>query len=206
MNEKYYDALLNIKTDGEQMGFNQSLHYHRYEPTPYSGLEIFFNEYELKNSDRVVDFGCGKGRLLFFIHHLFKSSVTGIEMNEELYLEAVENKKRFLKKHRSGNDKIHFQWCLAENYEIHPQDNRFYFFNPFTIQIFMKVVGNILRSVEKSEREVDLILYYSSEDYIFYLENHTPFELKNEVIIPSLYRYNPNEKFLIYSLNYIKHS
>ncbi|MBS4220454.1 class I SAM-dependent methyltransferase [Bacillus sp. FJAT-49711] len=201
MNEKYYDALLNIKTDGEQMGFNQSFHYHRYEPTPYNGLEILFNEYELKGSDRIIDFGCGKGRMLFYIHHIFKSSVTGIEMNEELYREALENKKRFIKKHRSGNDKIQFLCSLAEKYEIHPQDNHFYFFNPFTIQIFMKVVGNILRSVEQSKREVNLILYYSSEDYIFYLENHTPFELKNEIIIPDLYRYNPNEKFLIYTLS-----
>jgi hypothetical protein len=34
MNEQYYDALLNIKTTGEQKGFNDSFHYHRYEPTP----------------------------------------------------------------------------------------------------------------------------------------------------------------------------
>ncbi|MBS4197381.1 methyltransferase [Lederbergia citri] len=198
MNEKYYDALLNIKTDGEQMGFNHSFHYHRYEPTPYSGLEILFNEYKLEPSDRVVDFGCGKGRLLFYIHHLFKSYVTGIEMNEDLHGNAVENKKRFLKKHRSANDKIHFHCCLAEKYDIHPLDNRFYFFNPFTIQIFMKVVNNILGSVEQSKRDVELILYYSSEDYIFYLENQTSFELTNEIIIPDLYRHNSNEKFLIY--------
>ncbi|MCJ8008219.1 SAM-dependent methyltransferase [Lederbergia wuyishanensis] len=201
MNEKYFDAVLNIKTDGEQMGFNSSFHYHRYEPTPYSGLEILFNQYELKNSDRIVDFGCGKGRLLFYIHHLYKSFVTGIEMNEDLYQEAVENKKRYIKKHPFGKDKIDFQCCLAEEYVIHPQDNRFYFFNPFTIQIFMKVVNNILLSVEESAREVELILYYSSENYIYYLENDTSFELKNEIIIPDLYRHNSKEKFLIYTLN-----
>nr|WP_280518606.1 methyltransferase [Lederbergia wuyishanensis] len=183
------------------MGFNSSFHYHRYEPTPYSGLEILFNQYELKNSDRIVDFGCGKGRLLFYIHHLYKSFVTGIEMNEDLYQEAVENKKRYIKKHPFGKDKIDFQCCLAEEYVIHPQDNRFYFFNPFTIQIFMKVVNNILLSVEESAREVELILYYSSENYIYYLENDTSFELKNEIIIPDLYRHNSKEKFLIYTLN-----
>nr|WP_233711310.1 methyltransferase domain-containing protein [Lederbergia citrisecunda] len=196
---------MNIKTEGEQKGFNQSFHYHRYEPTPYSGLDILFNHYELKKDDHVVDFGCGKGRLLFYIHHLYKSFVTGIEMNKDLYHDALENKKRYIKQ-RSGKDNIHFQCCLAEEYEIHPQDNRFYFFNPFTIQIFMKVVNHILQSVEQFQRDVELILYYSSDDYIFYLENQTSFELKNEIIIPDLYQNNPHEKFLIYSLNYIKQS
>ena len=82
MKEKYYDELLNIKTEGEQVGFNESLHYHRYEPTPYVALEILFKQYELKSTDRIVDFGCGKGRLNFYIHYLFNSSVIGIEMNE----------------------------------------------------------------------------------------------------------------------------
>jgi hypothetical protein len=47
MNDQYYDALLNIKTGGDQKGFNQSFHYHRYEPTSYSALETLFNHYEL---------------------------------------------------------------------------------------------------------------------------------------------------------------
>jgi len=44
MNEQYYDAVLHIKTVGEQKGFNKSMHYHRYEPTPYSGLDELLNQ------------------------------------------------------------------------------------------------------------------------------------------------------------------
>ena len=64
----------------------------------------------------------------------------------------------------------------------------------------MKVINNILLSVEASEREIDLILYYASEDYIYYLENDTSFELKEEIVIPELYEQNPHERFLIYRL------
>ncbi|MCM3693893.1 methyltransferase [Neobacillus niacini] len=196
-----YDELLNIETEGNQRGYNKSFHYHRYEPTPYTALEKLFAEYELNSSDHIVDFGCGKGRLNFFIHYLFHSSVTGVEMNEKLYEEAIENKANYLIKAKDKGE-IQFQCCLAEKYEINPLDNRFYFFNPFTIPIFWKIINNILVSVEKFKREVDVILYYPSEDYIYYLENHTLFELLKEVQLPGLYENNANERFLIYRLAY----
>ncbi|MBY0599964.1 SAM-dependent methyltransferase [Bacillus bingmayongensis] len=198
MNEQYYDAVLNIKTVGDQKGFNKSLHYHRYEPTPYSALETLFNQYELKGSDRVVDFGCGKGRLNFYIHHACGASAVGIEMNETFYEEAMENRERYARKSRNSKDKIQFQCCLAQEYEIDPRDNRFYFFNPFSVQVFMNVVNNILLSVEEVERDIELILYYPSEDYIFFLENQTAFELKEEVRLPEAYERNGNERFLVY--------
>ena len=201
MKEYYFDKLLNVTTTGYQEGFNQSFHYHRYEPTPYSALEILFNQYGCKSSDRVVDFGCGKGRLNFYIHYFFQATVVGIEMNDTFYQEAIENRSRYLQKTKYRNGNLLFQCCLAEEYPIHPLDNKFYFFNPFSIQIFMKVINNILRSVEKDERDIDLILYYVSEDYIYYLENDTSFELKQEVILPDLYEQNSNERFLIYRLS-----
>jgi SAM-dependent methyltransferase len=200
MKEYYYDKLMGIKTRGDQEGFNQSFHYHRYEPTPYSALEELFNNYKLTSSDQIVDFGCGKGRLNFLIHYQFNATVVGIEMNEDFFQEAIENRKSYFKKTNSSNDNIYFYCCLAEEYQVEPLDNRFYFFNPFSIQIFMKTINNILLSVEKSERNIELILYYPSEDYIYYLENDTSFELKKEIILPYLYEQNANERFLIYQL------
>ncbi|CAH0345425.1 methyltransferase [Bacillus sp. CECT 9360] len=203
MKQKDYDKLLNVKTEGDQKGFSKSLHYHRYEATPYRALEELFNNYQLRISDRIVDFGCGKGRLIFYINHFFNATVTGIEMSERLYQEAVENRINYFKKYNKRHDQIHLHCCLAEDYRIDPSDNRFYFFNPFSIQVFMNIVNNILVSVEDSEREVDLVLYYPSEDYIYFLENDTSFELKEEVILPGLYEDNANERFLIYRLAYL---
>jgi SAM-dependent methyltransferase len=200
MKEYYYDKLMGIKTGGDQNGFNKSFHYHRYEPTPYSALEELFNNYKITSSDRIVDFGCGKGRLNFFIHYHFQATVVGIEMNEDFYLEANENRTSYFNKTNTSNDNIHFYCCLAEEYQINALDNRFYFFNPFSIQIFMKTINNILLSVEKSERDIELILYYPSEDYIYYLENDTSFDLKKEIILPYFYEHNSNERFLIYQL------
>ncbi|MFB5189079.1 methyltransferase [Alicyclobacillus fastidiosus] len=199
MKEKYYDKLLHIKTNGNQespIGF----HYYPYEPTPYIALERLFDEYRLQSSSRLVDFGCGKGRLPFFVHYLFQTSVVGVEMNETFYQTAQENLKSYVKNNRVSNGQIQFCHCLAENYRVHPSDNHFYFFNPFSVQIFMKVIRNILKSFEKTPRELDLLLYYPSEDYIFFLDNETPFELQAEVALADLFVHNAYERFLVYRL------
>lgn len=202
MKENDYDELLNIKTGGNQMGFNDSFHYHRYEPTPYSALELLFNSYELKSSDRIVDLGCGKGRLNFFISYLYQALVVGVEMNKDFYLEAVKNRTNYMKKVRTCDNSMEFHCCLAEEYKIDYRDNRFYFFNPFSVQIFMKIINNILLSFEKHPRQIELILFYISEDYIYFLENQTGFELKEEIKLPHLSERDSYERFVIYQLEY----
>lgn len=198
MDEQYYEKLLNIKTSGEQKIFNESLHYNRYEPTSYSVLEILSKQYNFTAEDNIIDFGCGKGRLNFYINHFFDATVTGIEMNSFFYKQAIDNKRDYLKKHKKKINKINFLNCFAEKYNINPLDNKFYFFNPFSIQIFIRVIGNILTSVEGYERTVDIILYYPSYDYIFFLENNTPFVLLNETKLPDN---DPRHSFLVYRLD-----
>ncbi len=202
MTDHFYDELLNIQTSGNQQGFYDSLHYHRYEPTPYKGLDELFAKVSLSSSDRVVDFGCGKGRLNFYLHYRYQASVVGIEMNEEFYKEALLNKRSYLKKYHHRRPELSFHCCLAEEYEIDIRDTIFYFFNPFSIQIFMKVVGNILDSVGKAYRPVTIILYYSSEDYTDFLTRRTPFQLKEEIEIQGLSQRNLLERFLVYELKY----
>lgn len=201
MDEQYYEKLLNIKTCGDQKIFNQSSHYHRYEATAYSLLALLSKQYDFTAADHIVDFGCGKGRLNFYINHFFGATVTGIEMNPFFYKQAIDNKRDYLKKHQKQSNKINFFNCLAEEYQITPSDNKFYFFNPFSIQIFIKVIGNILTSVASCERTVDVILYYPSYDYSYFLENNTPFILVREIPAPDLYRKDPRQSFLVYRLN-----
>ena len=198
MKEHYYDKLLHIKTGAYEKETNQSLHFYPYEPTEYRVLETLLDQYELDQNDCIVDFGSGKGRLCFFLHYYKHVFVRGVEMSEVFHKNALKNKKSYLKKTKQNKDKIQFYCSLAETYEIKDTDNRFYFFNPFSVRIFERIINNILRSVETFPREVELILYYPSEDYIFYLENQTVFQLKEEITLPGLYEKNPDERFLIY--------
>jgi SAM-dependent methyltransferase len=195
---KNYDQHLNIQTSGKQMGFHRSFHYHRYEPTPYEGLDRLFEEYRVSERDHVIDFGCGKGRLNFYMAHHFGAEVTGIEMNEAFFEESLANLRSYK---GSNKEKIHFEQCLAERFEIPASANRFYFFNPFTVEIFRSVANNILLSVEEAYRPVEIILYYPAPDYVFFLENHALFQCKLEVKLAS-YESNVNERFLVYGLSY----
>ena len=198
MDEQYYEKLFKIKTTGEQKNFNESIHYHRYEPTSYAALEALSSTYGFSYEDSIVDFGCGKGRLNFYINYFFDSSVTGIEMNNFFYKQAVENKKSYLQIYKNKKDKINFSNCLAEKYYINSKDNKFYFFNPFSMQIFSKVIKNILASVDVNKRAVDVILYYPSNDYIYFLDTNSNFVLINEIKVPYLYDNDPRHKFLVY--------
>lgn len=200
MNEQDYEELLNIQTQGNKHEVNHSIYYHPYEPTPYSALELLFKEYEMTENDHIVDFGCGKGRLNFYIHYFHHAMVTGIEMNEHFYRDVLENKERYIRNMKCDPKTIQFHCCKAEQYEIHPDENKFYFFNPFSIQIFMKVINNILRSFEIANRDIDLILYYATDEYRYFLEYQTSFELIKEIVIPHLNEKITYERFLIYRL------
>lgn len=200
MNEKERDRGLYIRTTHFGERPIQSTHYEHYEATPYSTLDKLFDAYQLLKSDHFVDFGCGKGRIIFYVHNRFGASVKGIEMNQNIYRVALENQKNYMRKIKKKNEPIHIECCLAEEYDVKITENKFYFFNPFSIQIFSKTVTNILDSVESLKRVVDIILYYPNVEYIDYLEYNTPFELLQEVQVPGLYDVNKNERFVIYRI------
>lgn len=199
MGERKFDQMLQIRTVGLREWRGGSEDYNRYEATPYVALKKLFQSYKIKPTDRVVDFGSGRGRVAFYIHHYFNVPVTGIEMNDLTYEEALRNKALYRQKNKHLSAPIQFEFGLAENYQVHPEDNVFYFFNPFTINIFKQVIHNILHSFKKNKRSIDIILYYPLPEFKKFLKNETPFELINKIKA-----YNGNGKygkFLVYRLN-----
>lgn len=190
------DQKFNIETTDIQMGIHRSFTYHRYEPTPYEALDRLFEVYLVDSCDHVIDFGCGKGRLNFYLAHRFGTRVTGIEMNETFYEACLKNLSMYKGK---GRQSIMFEKCLAEEYTIPETANIFYFFNPFTLDIFRKVVRNILFSAEQHCRPIEIVLYYPAPDFVYFLEEHSMFTLKLEVQLNGFEK-NVNERFLVYEL------
>lgn len=198
MCERKYDQMLHIKTVGLREWRNNTTDHNRYEPTPYKALDELFKSYSFKKSDQFVDFGCGRGRVSFYIHYYFHIAVTGIEMHEKTFEEALYNQAAYQQKMKHIRAPIRFEFGLAEHYEVEKKDNCFYFFNPFSVKIFKQVVANILSSVEKNKRLVDLILYYPLPEFQFFLKKKTPFRLMNRIVVPGAQ--NKYEQFLIYRL------
>jgi len=198
MGERKRDKILGIRTVGmREWAFNK-VHYNRYEATPYKALDKLAEDYMFRDVDRIVDFGCGRGRVVFYLHNRFQLPVVGIEANHQTYEEAIENKAVYSLKAKHITAPIEFKYGLAQHYKIDKRDNCFYFFNPFSVHIFRKVVYNILRSVEKDNRTVDLILYYPTHEYKDFLET-TPFTIINKIKVPRVI--DKKDKFIIYRLN-----
>lgn len=195
MIEREWDRILNIKTEGIRE-WDKKLEYNRCEPTPYDALDRLFNSYKIQEDDKLIDFGSGKGRVAFYINHRFNIPVVGIEANDTTYDEAIRNLQIYNFKKEYKESPIKFEYGLAENHEIEVEDNLFYFFNPFSVKIFKKVVENILRSVEDSKRRVDIILYYPMPRYVKFMEKETPFKIFNKIKLPG--KIDKKEKFIIY--------
>lgn len=195
MNEQQFEKLLNITTAGFQYGYPKLAKYHRYEPTPYEGLEQLFTQYELPKDAVVVDMGCGKGRVPIYVHHRFNVRAVGIEMDPKFFVEAEHNRAQYLKKAKFRQTPLTFIQTIAEKYKIANEENVFFFFNPFSVHVLREVMSNIMRSLAQSPREVHIILYYPSEAYLHYFQDVLQSETIVEVKLTG--QKNPNERIIV---------
>lgn len=195
--ENIWDKHLQIKTTGRDDSNSNQYHY-PYEPTPYSVLERLANSGLIRKRDVVLDYGCGKGRVDFFLAYQTKAYTIGIEYDERIYLRALENKKTAV----SGT-KVEFVLAGAEMYEVPPEINRCYFFNPFSVEILRKVMARIIESYYGNPREMYLFFYYPSEEYISYLMTVDEVEFYDEIACDDLFEgNNMRERIVIFRLNY----
>ena len=123
--------------------------------------------------------------------------MVGIEAHETTYLEALQNKSSYRLKAKHIAAPILFEYGLAEHYEVQPEDTCFYFFNPFSDRVFAKVLRNIMTSVKKAPRIIDLILFYPLPKYKKVVKKY-PFRKLNKVRVPGAQ--DAFDKFIIYRL------
>ena len=175
-----YDKYLNITTQVCQKDTRpeRSIFY-PYEPTPYSVIEELFTKYPFADSDHLVDFGSGKGRLLIMAAYYSCKNITGYEINSDMYQDSLKNIESFKKKHGIIS---HFS-ILNENAEkivINDDMNKFYFFNPFHLKVFIKISRLLLESLKKNKRTVYLYLHRPFIRTIDYMNCLSEFELLSE--------------------------
>ena len=160
MTEREWDKRLHIHTIGREDEANP--HYSPYEPTPYSVLQRLADSGHIHRKSHLLDYGCGKGRVAFFMASEVGCRVTGIDHAQKLIDIAKENRKSA----RLG-DRVTLTCCRAEQSE--PRDeNVFFFFNPFSEKVFEGVLRRLAQRGAGT-----LICYYPSEAYITWL-NLTP--------------------------------
>ncbi len=192
------DHFLHIHTEEVQTDGKDTFHCHRYEPTSYRVLHTLFEAVPLTDEDTLLDYGSGLGRLSFYTNHRFHNGAIGIELSEVFHQEALHNLNQYRGIHR---ERLTFLHGKAEDFPVPDEVTIAYCFNPFSTDIFRKVLMNLEKSYENKPRRVTLILYYPEDNTIFYIERHTGFRLINEIAVPELFGQDRREKFCIYELS-----
>lgn len=164
MNEQEWDQKLHIDTIGRDDSAEDAYHY-PYEPTTYSVLERLTESGYIDKESVVVDYGCGKGRVGFFLNHEIGCKAIGIEFEKSIFDAAEQNSLNYM---QYMKEKVLFCCIAAEKYKIDDADS-FYFFNPFSVEVLQSVIGKIRKSYYNNPREMRLFFYYPSDEYISYL-------------------------------------
>lgn len=195
ISETKWDKFLNIRTSGRDDSNSDQYHY-PYEPTPYPVLERLANTGLIRKGNTLLDYGCGKGRVDFFLSYQTRCNSVGIEYDERIYQKADENKTSAV----SGN-RTSFVLTSAENFEVPEEVDKAYFFNPFSLEILQKVIARILESYYENPREIQLFFYYPSDEYISYLMTVPELEFSDEIDCSDLFPDNPKrERILIFDI------
>ena len=193
--ETVWDTRLRIQTAGRD-DTNSDTYRYPYEPTPYSVLERLRDSGLIGQEDVLLDYGCGKGRVGFFLSEQTKANTIGIEYDARIFGSALENKVT-----ATDGTKSEFVCARAESYEVPHSVNRCYFFNPFSVEILHKVMARILDSYYAEPRELFLFFYYPSDEYISYLMTVEELDFYDEIECDDLFSgKDPRERIMIFSL------
>jgi len=157
--ENAWERKLKIQTIGRDETSADN-HHHPYEPTPYAVLERLADSGYIIRENCVVDYGCGKGRVGFFLNHQIGCKTVGVEYDPHIYEQARRNAESY-----GGNGLTKIYCCPAEEYQVKGAD-RFYFFNPFTTEILEAVLNKIVQSYYEFPREIYLFFYYPDDKYV----------------------------------------
>ena len=195
INENKWDKLLRIRTSGRDDSRSDQYRY-PYEPTPYSVLErLAFSGY-IGKKNMLVDYGCGKGRVDFFLSYQTRCCSIGIEYDERIFVTAAENQKTAVSAGR-----VEFVLQNAETYAVPETADRFYFFNPFSVEILRSVLERIKESYYEHPREMLLFFYYPSDEYVSHLMTMDELTFLDEINCRDLFDgENSRERILVFEV------
>ena len=193
MNEEKWDRLLQIRTSGRDDSHADQYRY-PYEPTPYCVLERLADSGYLRKGNTLLDYGCGKGRVEFFLSWQTRCRSIGIEYDERIYEKAAENQKR-----AAAAGRVTFELANAEQFQVPEEVDRIYFFNPFSLEILQKVLSRIIDSYYAAPREILLFFYYPSDEYISFLMTVDELTFSDEIDCSDLFQgKDPRERIIIF--------
>ncbi|MDQ6889304.1 MAG: class I SAM-dependent methyltransferase [Bacteroidota bacterium] len=139
-----------------QINSENLIHSSIYQAANYYLIEKSFDYLRSINANKnIVDFGCGKGRVLAVAAYYGFTEITGIDFAKAL----CEVAQRNISKTKSLFPSTRFTVICddAVNYQVRQDENVFFFFNPFDEIVMLPVVKNILKSLKEKSRIVHIV-------------------------------------------------
>lgn len=161
--ESIYEKQFGIKT--AKIKRSESSQFFHYQGAGYLPLmRILKDILPLTKDFEFVDIGCGKGRAVFVAESAGYNKLTGIELDQSLVEEALENLKIYPMKR--NNSQIEFLQANAVEYDYKNVRTVYFLFNPFNEEILSKVVKKI-----KAESSAETWFIYMNPLYPGPFEN-----------------------------------
>ena len=194
MTEIEWDSLLKIQTTGRDDS-NADQYRYPYEPTPYPVLERLAGSGLIGKRNLLLDYGCGKGRVDFFLAGQLRCRCIGVDYDTRMIRTAMVNRYKAV-----SGIRTEFVLAPAEEYQIPEKVDRIYFFNPFSGQILQKVLARIRDSWYARPRQIFLFVYYPSSAFISTLMAQDFLEFQDEIDCTDLFAgHDDRERIMIFS-------
>ncbi|GGD26019.1 class I SAM-dependent methyltransferase [Hyunsoonleella pacifica] len=136
----------------EKLGLSKN-NSHHYMAGSSGRVKHVLNNLNISETDAILDFGCGKGKMLYVISKYPFRKVDGVEISETLSKTAKKNLTKL------SIDKSTIYNYDARDFKDLSRYNYFYFFNPFPKNVMAEVIKNIEDSYTELPREITIIYY-----------------------------------------------
>ena len=157
--------------------------------------QLFQAAASLGRKKKVLDYGCGKGRVDFFLAWQLRCRCIGVDYDTRMIRTAMVNRYKAV-----SGIRTEFVLAPAEEYQIPEKVDRIYFFNPFSGQILQKVLARIRDSWYDRPRQIFLFVYYPSSAFISTLMAQDFLEFQDEIDCTDLFAgHDDRERIMIFS-------
>lgn len=162
--DNYYEKYFNVNTKGmisiEDLGITNN-EAKDYQTLHYKHIFNVLNKLPVDKNNRILlDYGCGKGRVIIATAAYEFKKIIGIEISSIVDI-AKNNIDKM--KHRKTNN-IELKQCDAQHFSVPSDVNIIYFFNPFMGSVLENVIRNIHSSYIDTQRKI-YIIYFNNDHF-----------------------------------------
>lgn len=149
-------------------------HGNEYKPSTISNLRSILDTLSITAGDKILDIGCGKGKVMYVLSQYRFSTVHGFDLSKDLVKTANANFKLL-----QVGDRCFAFWADAMDYDQYDDYNYFYFFNSVPQRVFTVMIGKIEESLKRRPRKI-LFLYMHPEQEKYILRHTSLRKLRSK--------------------------